>query len=158
MIRKPRYAVRCGTCGHAPARHSLGGCTPTPNSMRLRSAPCGCTAYVSQAPVPPIEERFWAKVNKTETCWLWTGAKQRLGYGHISIGNDRFTSAHRLAYELANGPIPDGLFACHRCDNPACVRPDHLFLGTQQDNLRDAWRKGRGVIPSRPRGWRPDAS
>jgi DNA-binding XRE family transcriptional regulator len=84
------------------------------------------------------EERFWKKVNKSDECWNWIGAKSRGGYG--SFGG---TKAHRYAYELANGSIPEGLFVCHKCDNPGCVRPDHLFLGTPKDNTDDMWAKNR---------------
>lgn len=86
----------------------------------------------------PLGERFWAKVHRTETCWLWTAATTTDGYGLISK-----RGAHQVSWELHNGPIPDGLNVLHRCDNPPCVRPDHLFIGTQQDNIQDAIRKGR---------------
>lgn len=100
---------------------------------------------------PNAQARFWAKVRKTRTCWLWTGATDGHGYGvfHIGERNDVVRATH-FAYE---GLIPDGSYVCHRCDNPGCVRPSHLFIGTQLDNMRDASRKGR--FPSRkgiPRG------
>lgn len=91
------------------------------------------------------EERFWPKVLKTETCWLWQGALvNESGYGCFRGPNGRNVLAHRFAWELTNGPIPDGMFACHRCDVRQCVNPAHLFLGTQQDNIDDMMRKGRG--------------
>jgi hypothetical protein len=96
----------------------------------------------------PIEPRFWAKVNKTSGCWLWTAATIR-GYGQIAL-NRKPAYAHRLSWELAHGPIPDGLSVLHTCDVPLCVRPDHLFLGSQQDNLTDARTKGR-LIETLPR-------
>jgi hypothetical protein len=73
-----------------------------------------------------------------DDCWIWTGSRTSRGYGQY-----RKTTAHRYSWILANGPIPEGLFACHSCDVPSCVRPDHLFLGTQIDNMRDAVAKGR---------------
>lgn len=87
-------------------------------------------------------ERFWAKVRKTRGCWIWVAARFSNGYGHIRIkGKDCL--AHRISWELHYGPIPAGLLVCHTCDRPACTRPDHLFLGTQSQNIQDAKAKGR---------------
>ena len=86
--------------------------------------------------------RFWEKVDKSEMCWEWTAASNTWGYGHI-WRNEKTVKAHRTSWEFAFGPIPDGLFVCHHCDNAKCVNPDHLFLGTQSDNMRDCSRKGR---------------
>lgn len=87
-------------------------------------------------------ERFWRRVDQAGDCWVWTGSKTPHGYGTVRWSGDRLYS-HRLAYTLANGPIPDGMFVCHRCDNPPCVRPDHLWLGTNADNIADRHQKGR---------------
>lgn len=95
-----------------------------------------------------LEERFWSRVNKGDGCWEWVGLKFRLGYGSISV-NGRMASAHRVSWEIHNGPIPDGLHVLHHCDNRACVCPGHLFLGTHRDNMRDREAKGRGKIPYR---------
>lgn len=95
-------------------------------------------------PLDGIEARFWAKVEKRDNdCWLWLGAKNQDGYGHFKVGN-RAISAHRIAYVLKVGSIPTGVSILHSCDNRACVRPDHLFMGTQLDNVTDMMRKGRG--------------
>jgi hypothetical protein len=91
-------------------------------------------------------ERFWAKVSKSDGCWLWTGSRNDRGYGNFN-NNGRTVQAHRLSYELAMGPIPKGMNVCHRCDSPGCVNPDHLFLGTHLDNMRDRDAKGRRVAP-----------
>lgn len=93
----------------------------------------------------PISERFWQKVKKTDGCWLWIGSRDTNGYGRIGTGGKTgLASAHRVSYELTNGQIPDGLHVLHSCDNPSCVRPDHLSLGTHTDNMRDMWAKQRG--------------
>ncbi len=96
------------------------------------------------------EDRFWSKVHDRdgEGCWEWTASKRK-GYGFFQI-NHKVVTAHRYSWELHNGPIPNGLHVCHHCDNPACVRPDHLFVGTDKDNAIDKTAKGRnGLIGSR---------
>lgn len=107
---------------------------------------------------PSPKERFWRRVNKTETCWLWTGTTSRGGYGMINFG-EKIRTAHRVSWEIANGPIPKGdgyhgTCVLHRCDNPPCVNPDHLFLGTVADNNRDREQKDRGNQPKgKANGW-----
>lgn len=98
----------------------------------------------------PTEERFWAAVDKTTACWVWKSRKMSSGYGVFSIGGKKY-GAHRVSWNLAHGPIPFGLFVCHHCDNKLCVRPEHLFLGTQMDNMQDMHRKGR--YPDGERHW-----
>lgn len=88
--------------------------------------------------------RFWSKVdvgNATD-CWHWQAGKTHFGYGKFGD-----TKAHRISWEMFNGPIPDGLMVCHKCDNPRCVNPAHLFVGTAADNNRDRTEKGRSRAP-----------
>lgn len=95
--------------------------------------------------------RFWSKVDKNgpvmpymnTPCWVWQGQRDRKGYGRFYFGSTGRVAAHRLAYELENGPVLNELFACHHCDNPPCVNPDHIFPGTNLDNSMDAIKKGR---------------
>lgn len=94
-------------------------------------------------------ERFWSQVLKTETCWLWQGNRSSKGYGRFGVGYDRI-AAHRFAYQLTYGLILPGLFCCHHCDTRLCVRPEHLFLGTQRDNMRDMSSKGRSGAHAHP--------
>jgi hypothetical protein len=96
---------------------------------------------------------FWQKVDTSGDCWTWTGGRNSFGYG-LTKHDGHGIGAHRLAWILTNGSIPANLVVCHHCDNPPCVRPEHLFLGTQQDNIRDASRKGRLTEHGRHRGGR----
>ncbi len=94
-----------------------------------------------------LHRRFDVKVQKTSGCWLWTGSLTK-GYGHFRV-HGQLMYAHRFAWEREHGrKIPDGLLVLHECDTPACVRPSHLFVGTQSDNMRDMVAKGRGGPPT----------
>ncbi len=95
-----------------------------------------------------VADRFWPNVDKGDGsgCWLWTGSTVGRGYGGIRV-DGRSDRAHRVSWVLHHGPIPDGLWVRHVCDNPPCVRPDHLLLGTRQDNMNDMVERGRSWKP-----------
>jgi hypothetical protein len=96
----------------------------------------------------PIE-RFWSKVRPgvDDACWLWSASLNPDGYGQFRQSRLGTVTAHRFSWQVHYGPIPDGMCVCHKCDVPACVRPDHLFLGTVADNMRDRDRKHRRIAP-----------
>lgn len=124
-------------CKNKP--HALGFCTK--HYQRYKKT--GSTNPQRCADGTP-EERFWRFVDKKEKnqCWNWTGVKGSGERGRLKI-NYKFITAYRFSYELHKGEIPDGLFVLHSCDNPSCVNPDHLFVGTQKDNLDDREAKNR---------------
>ena len=130
-----RAAVALGLCGKHYQRMKANG---DPSLARsLRGA--------------PFEFRFWSRVRKSASCWEWIGPKTKDGYGRLSRDGKQ-VRAHRASYEMRHGPIRSGMVVCHRCDNPSCVNPDHLFLGTAADNVRDMHTKGRANVPSRSGG------
>lgn len=93
-----------------------------------------------------IEDRFFSRFIKMDSgCWQWTAHADKNGYG-VLPGDKKNIRAHRLSYEIHVGQIPKELFVCHRCDNPGCVNPDHLFLGTAKDNNQDSLKKGRHYV------------
>lgn len=130
----------CLVCG-APVRR-----VPSQLSRHGRSGAVYCSRECAKARFVQraLADRFWPKVDKSGECWLWTGARDERGYGRIGTGGKHGTAlAHRVAWELTAGALSSGAVVCHRCDVPACVRPDHLFLGSQQENLADMRNKGR---------------
>lgn len=110
----------------------------------------------NQFTYPSHEERFWVKVDKSggeDACWLWIAHRNENGYGTFGWKGNNSEKAHRVAYELAYGVAPEQLYVLHTCDNPPCVNPKHLFLGTHQDNTDDRDRKGRNVVQYGENHW-----
>jgi hypothetical protein len=107
----------------------------------------------------PFEVRFWSKVDKSGSCWLWTAQTNDHGYGLFPVINSalkyrKTLSTHRVSWIAHNGDIPPGMHVLHKCDTPACVNPEHLFLGTHADNVADSISKGRHSNPPYARGSR----
>jgi hypothetical protein len=92
--------------------------------------------------------RFHSHINKLGDCWLWTKAKDKDGYGFFKV-NRKMIKAHRYMWQLLHGPITSDVLVCHTCDNPTCVKPEHLFIGTHQDNVNDQKSKGRTLPGSK---------
>jgi len=137
--RADNPAFVCEECGVtftvAPARVRRGD--------KIRFCGMACSTAHRRSAALNIADRFWEKVNVTETCWLWIAGCDPHGYGTFSRRRSEAVYAHRFAYELAYGAFDESLGVLHRYDNPPCVRPDHLFLGTNTENMADKTAKGR---------------
>jgi hypothetical protein len=127
----------------------------TRDSRRRRFCTRSCAAkHVNAIRAPrPLAERFWAMVVRSAPgeCWSWSGATHEAGYGVLGRGgrSHGLARAHRVSWEIHHGPVPEGLWVLHKCDNPICTNPEHLFLGTAADNHADMRAKGRMVPPPR---------
>lgn len=138
-----RLTLTCATCGETFTRLKSQHYAKVPYC----SAACRATG-VGAGKTRPLADRLWEKVDKSGDCWVWTASsRNNQGYGLINTGghDGPVRLAHRVAYELTSGPIPEGMEVCHRCDNPLCCRPDHLLLGTHAENMRDMGDKGRAA-------------
>ncbi len=110
------------------------------NAVPKNKTYCSHDCYSSSRRHTP--ETFWNRIEKTEGCWIWHGDTQKYGYGRLNYHRKLYL-AHRLAWILTNGPIPKGKYVLHRCDNPPCCNPDHLYIGTPADNVRDMIERNR---------------
>ena len=141
-MRKSRKDGQMSVCGECGAEFYV------PPSHRKENACCSrpCKGKAqSKSMKQDLAQRFWEKVNKTETCWIWTGAMLKTGYGSIRV-DGKALRAHRVAYELTHGPIPNGMLLRHSCDNPKCINPAHLIPGTKRENTQDALDRGQHVV------------
>lgn len=140
-------AIICKQCGktfsckpsHAHSRKYCSRSCYKASGWNSKAIAGNCYAKIDS------ELRFWSRVRKTDGCWIWTGTPSRTSHCQFCAPNGK-VYVHRYAYELTYGPIPLGMFVLHRCDNPRCVNPLHLFLGTQRDNVQDCISKGRKPI------------
>jgi hypothetical protein len=141
--RKPYVPRICGQCGRS---FSVPACYAKRGQYRYCGRACYDTsrAPAPKSPRPSFAERIWQKIVRGNGCWEWTGTRYPNGYGSCASGKrGRNDYAHRVVWRLTFGRIPDGLRVLHHCDNPPCCRPDHLFLGTDADNVADKVAKGR---------------
>ena len=123
------------------------------NTKRVFGLPRRTSRKPNMTPAE-LEEWFWQQLRRTEDgCLEWQGHRHMYGYGLFGVGGrkGRTVRAHRFAYELANGPVPDGLHVCHRCDNPPCCDPEHLYAGSRSQNMQDAYDRNRRRAPSHGR-------
>ena len=136
--KNPRMVIAMCTCGTTAdvAKCSLASGT---------SRSCGCfkSEITKKRFTKTIDQKLWDRCEKVENgCWEWSGSRNPAGYGTIGVHRSS-RLAHRVAWEETNGPIPDGLFVLHSCDNPCCINPAHLWIGNHDDNMKDMIKKGR---------------
>ncbi len=140
MSFKSGEIIPCTICGGTAIARRL--CKPCYYRLRKKGL-LGAHGRLTATDV------FWTRIDKSGTCWNWTGASRGDGYGVITMSDGRIVRAHRFAYEATHGPIPAGLVVMHACDNRACCNPAHLSVGTRGDNHRDAVAKGRNAFGER---------
>jgi hypothetical protein len=138
MSRVTGQTKRCTLVGCEKPFYGLGLCKMH-HQRQWKYGTTDLPPRVSRA--VPMVERFWWNVDKSGDCWLWTAYRTPDGYGSVKSADGKTCVASRVSFELANGPIPEGLLVRHRCDNPPCVRPDHLELGTPKQNTADKIRR-----------------
>lgn len=131
-MKKQKVSKKCKLCGGAFLVHPC-----REGSASFCSVVCN-----GQAKKVPVADRFNKKVIKKRGCWSWKGATAHFGYGSMNV-NGKMDRAHRISWVLHNGPIPKGMLVLHKCDNPPCANPKHLYLGTQSDNIKDAYKRNR---------------
>lgn len=148
--RKPPVEIVCPQCGKTfkKARAQYDFWQRTGRTLVCSRVCAGAWSHRNRTTIP-TDERFWRHVKKTNTCWLWIGADDGNGYGVFNL-DGKAVKAPRMSWALTFGPIPDGLFVLHRCDHPPCVNPQHLFLGTHTDNMKDMVSKGRHGSVTKP--------
>lgn len=161
-VRRPNQMKRCAQCGLEKLASEFAGSQTNRDGLRGDCSVCmnlrrkaARLAKRNASAATKFANRFWSKVNRSSSdgCWPWIGSTSAYGYGEFQTGSRRSKTrkvyrAHRVAWELIHGNIPLGLHVLHRCDNPPCVRPDHLFLGTAADNVADRIAKGRTNQPT----------
>ena len=145
MNTEPIFDNECCVKGCSDKPVALGLCNRHWRRTKLYGSPAATQNHAGQYIGMPSHERFFAQVQKTDSCWIWVGGKDKNGYGsfkgeHEGVLHDR---AHRYSYHYHKGLIGKGMYVCHACDTPKCVNPDHLFLGTARDNAIDRSMKGR---------------
>lgn len=139
VVNATKTPHTAATAGHGSQSRNQAMNTDEPITPKRNKA-------IDYSSISDVEiNRFWSRVSigSPTDCWEWTGAKTGFGYGHMGISGRRQVYAHRLSYVIHNGPIPPGMHVCHSCDNPKCVNPGHLWVGTAQDNAIDRDAKGR---------------
>lgn len=142
----PMEAKNCRLCSDAFGRHKKDSARQWRNRQFCSTKCSNRHKAEEQKSEGRTMARFLSKVKKTDTCWVWVACRDKHGYGRFGLGG-RVIRAYRASWILHNGPIPEGAHVLHKCDNPPCVRPDHLYLGTHKDNMRDMRVRKRASGP-----------